>query len=76
MPPPQVPLARLGPQSEQVRDTVRLFDEQASEQLPGWVVQPEPAPQLAVQHWLPPPTAQVVGVALHEHVAQVPAPVQ
>jgi hypothetical protein len=35
------------------------------------VPQPEAPEQVTVQHWLPPPTAQVVWAAVHEQVLQV-----
>jgi hypothetical protein len=75
-PPPHVPLARFAPHPEQLRDTTRLLVEQLSAHEPAVVPQPEPALQDTVQHWLLPPTAHVVDVALHEHVPQPPPPVQ
>jgi len=72
-----VPLARLGPQFWQTLPVVRLFDPQVSAQAPAEVKQPEPALHPATQHWLPPPTAQVVCAAEHEHVLHVsPVPEQ
>jgi hypothetical protein len=75
VPPPHVPLARFSPQPEQVRPVVTLFVPQTSAQEPAAVPQPDPAEQVTVQHWLPPPTAQVVWDAVHEqalHTSPVP----
>jgi hypothetical protein len=75
LPPPQVPAAPLAPQPEQVRPVVRAFRPQLSVQEPASVAQPDPPEQVAAQHWLPPPTAQVVWEAEHEqalHTSPVP----
>jgi hypothetical protein len=48
---------------------------QTSAQVPAAVPQPEPAVQVTVQHWFPPPSAQVVGDAEHVqalHTSPVP----
>jgi hypothetical protein len=61
----------LAPQPEQVRPVVRVAAVQVSAQVPAAVPQPDPAAQVAVQHWLPPPTEQVVEDAEHEQSLQV-----
>jgi hypothetical protein len=76
VPPPHVPLARFAPQPEHARDTLSALAEQLSAHAPAVVVHPVPAPHDTAQHWLLPPTAHVVGVALHEHVPQLPPPLQ
>jgi hypothetical protein len=66
----------FGPQFEQVRDTVRLFVEQLSEQLPALVPQPDPVLHVTVQHWLEPPAAQAVVDAVQVQASQPPPPSQ
>jgi hypothetical protein len=77
VPPPQMPLARLAPHPEHALLVVRRFDPQLSVQEPAAVPQPDPLVQVTVQHWLPPPTAQVVDAAEHVQVLHTsPEPVQ
>jgi hypothetical protein len=67
----------LAPHPEQVRPVVTLFVPQTSAQEPAAVPQPDPAEQVTVQHWLPPPTAQVVVDAEHAQLLHVsPVPLQ
>jgi hypothetical protein len=79
VPPPQVPLARLGPQSWQVLPTVRklpVAQESVPAHDPALVPQPAPELHVAVQHWLVAPTEQAVEDGEHEHESQPPAPSQ
>jgi hypothetical protein len=77
VPPPHAPLAPLAPQPEHVLAVVRRFDPQLSAQLPAAVPQPAPLVQVTVQHSLPPPAAQVVGVAEHVQLLHTsPVPLQ
>jgi hypothetical protein len=56
---------------------ISWFDPQVSAQLPAAVPQPDPPEHVTVQHWLPPPTSQVVGVAVHVHALHTsPVPEQ
>ena len=77
VPPVHVPSARFAPQPSQLRPVVMVTPPQTSAQVPAAVPQPDPAEQVTEQHWLPPPTAQVVVDAEHAQVLHVsPVPLQ
>jgi hypothetical protein len=74
----QVPAAPAGPQPAQLWFTCSRFSEQVSPPVPhspGAVWHPSVPLHPATQHSLPPPTPQVVGVAVHEqglHTSAMP----
>jgi hypothetical protein len=75
-PPEQMPSAPAEPQPMQDWPTVSMFAVQISAQAPSVVRQPPVAAlHPAWQHWLPPPTPQVVSAAVHVqalHTSPVP----
>lgn len=74
MPPPQVPVALLAPQPEQLRLVIRVLSEQLSAHDPAVVAQPEEALHEGLQQ---PEPAQVVVVAEHVHPSHTsPSPLQ
>jgi hypothetical protein len=77
-PPEHSPAAPAGPQPVQPWPTVSWFAAQVSAQVPLVVRQPpRSSSQPAWQHWFPPPTPQVLGVAVHEQLLQTsPVPLQ
>jgi hypothetical protein len=73
-PPPHEPTALLSPHPAHVPPVCSRFVPQLSAQLPAAVPQPAPELHVTVQHWLPPPTAQVVWDAEHEQVLHTSPP--